>query len=615
MGHTRGSGRPNQLLRNLNAKIASIPMILTAVVIFLGGTIWTVVYSFTNSKLLPRLSFVGLDQYERLWAAPRWLMSVQNLAIYGLFSLIFSLVIGFVLAALMDQKIRFENAFRTIILYPFALSFIVTGLVWQWMLNPEFGVQSVVRVARLDELHLRSALQSKHRHLRHPDRRRSGRGPGLVMCLMLAGLRGIDEEIWKASRVDGIPMWKTYLFIIIPMMRAVFITTLVIIASGIVRVYDLVVAQTSGGPGIASEVPAKYVYDYMFQAQNLGQGFAASTMMLITVAIIIVPWAYLEFGGAQAWLTSIAATHRRRLPDGDLATGSRARGAESRAGCFSRRNIMIYGALICRGALLPAAALRHDRDLAEGHAGNPARQHLRAAARDHLRALGQGLVQRLHRPQLRRPVARLLELGADHHSLDDRLDRDRLGQRLRAGELALQGRRPVLHDPDRRRLHPLPGDDLSDRHRAARTGHLRLADRPDHRPHHLRHADPDAAVPQLLRVAAGGTVQGGARRRRRVLARSISEIMLPMSLPIFVVAMILQVTGIWNDFLFGVVFTRPEYYPMTVQLNNIVNSVQGVKEYNVNMAATILTGAVPLIVYFVSGRLFVRGIAAGAVKG
>jgi glucose/mannose transport system permease protein len=93
------------------------------------------------------------------------------------------------------------------------------------------------------------------------------------------------------------------------------------------------------------------------------------------------------------------------------------------------------------------------------------------------------------------------------------------------------------------------------------------------------------------------------------------KIMVPMSMPIFVVAMIIQITGIWNDFLFGVVFTRPEYYPMTVQLNNIVNSVQGVKEYNVNMAATILTGAVPLFVYFVSGRLFVRGIAAGAVKG
>ncbi len=124
-------------------------------------------------------------------------------------------------------------------------------------------------------------------------------GTGLIMCLMLAGLRGIDEDIWKAARVDGIPTWKTYLFIIIPMMRPVFITTLVIIASGIVKLYDLVVAQTGGGPGLASEVPAKYVYDMMFEAQNLGQGFAASTMMLLTVAIILIPWAYLEFGGKK----------------------------------------------------------------------------------------------------------------------------------------------------------------------------------------------------------------------------------------------------------------------------------------------------------------------------
>src|SRR5262245_25084527 len=108
------AGRPNQLFRNLNAKIASIPMMLTAVVIFLGGTLWTVLYSFTNSKLLPRLKFVGLDQYERLWAAPRWIVSIENLIIYGVFSLVFSFVIGFILAALMDQKIRFENTFRTI---------------------------------------------------------------------------------------------------------------------------------------------------------------------------------------------------------------------------------------------------------------------------------------------------------------------------------------------------------------------------------------------------------------------------------------------------------------------------------------------------------------------
>ncbi|MEQ1951228.1 sugar ABC transporter permease [Mesorhizobium sp. CN2-181] len=287
--------RPSRLFRNLNAKIASIPMILTALVVFVGGTVWTVVHSFTNSRLLPRLNFVGLDQYERLWTTPRWLISIENLLIYGSLSLIFSLLIGFMLAALLDQKIRFEDAFRTIFLYPFALSFVVTGLVWQWLLNPDFGVQHVVRGFGWESFSF-NPLYTKELVIYGILFAGLWQGTGLVMCLMLAGLRGIDDDIWKAARVDGIPMWKTYLFIVIPMMRPVFITTLVIIASGIVRVYDLVVAQTSGGPALASEVPAKYVYDYMFAAQNLGQGFAASTMMLVTVAIIIVPWAYLEFG-------------------------------------------------------------------------------------------------------------------------------------------------------------------------------------------------------------------------------------------------------------------------------------------------------------------------------
>jgi glucose/mannose transport system permease protein len=290
--------RPPQLFRNLSAKIASIPMILTAVVVFLGGTIWTVLYSFTDSKLLPRLRFVGLDQYERLWSNNRWLISIENLLIYGVLSLVFSLVIGFVLAALLDQKIRFEDSFRTIFLYPFALSFIVTGLVWQWLLNPDLGIASVIRRLGWTSFDF-DPLYNSEIVIYGVLIAGLWQGTGLVMCLMLAGLRGIDEDIWKATRIDGIPMWKTYLLVIIPMMRPVFITTLVIITSGIVKLYDLVVAQTGGGPGIASEVPAKYVYDMMFLAQNLGQGFAASTMMLVTVAIILIPWAYLEFGGKR----------------------------------------------------------------------------------------------------------------------------------------------------------------------------------------------------------------------------------------------------------------------------------------------------------------------------
>ena len=296
MEKSKNGERPNRLFRNLSAKIASIPMILTAVVVFLGGTLWTVLYSFTSSRLLPKLNFVGIDQYDRLWNTRRWLISIENLALFGLFSMVFTLVVGFTLAALLDRKIRFENTFRTILLYPFALSFIVTGLAWQWILNPDFGLQRVVQNMGWQNFSFDP--------LNNPDIVMFGlliaglwQGTGLIMVIMLAGLRGIDDEIWKAARIDGIGTVKTYIKVIIPMMRPVFITALVIIASGIVKLYDLVVAQTSGGPGIASEVPAKYVMEYMFGAQNLGQGFAASTMMLVSVVVILIPWAYLEFGG------------------------------------------------------------------------------------------------------------------------------------------------------------------------------------------------------------------------------------------------------------------------------------------------------------------------------
>lgn len=291
------SGRP-RLLKNINAKIAALPMVFTTLVVFVGGTAWTVLYSFTDSKLLPRLRFAGLDQYDRLWSNSRWLTSIENLMLFGVFSLVLTITLGFLLAVLLDQKIRFEDTFRTIMLYPFALSFIVTGLVWQWILNPQFGVQHIVR-----SLGWESFVFDP---LYNPDIVMFGlliaglwQGTGFVMCIMLAGLRGIDEDIWKASRVDGIPRWKTYLLIVIPMMRPVFITVLVITASGIIKLYDLVIAQTSGGPGNASQVPAMYVYDYMFTAQNLGQGLAASTMMLVSVLIVLIPWAYLEFGGRK----------------------------------------------------------------------------------------------------------------------------------------------------------------------------------------------------------------------------------------------------------------------------------------------------------------------------
>ena len=283
------------LVYNLSSKIAAMPMIFTSIGVFIIATLWTIYHSFTNSRMLPKSEFVGLAQYERLWSSDRWYMSIENLAIYGICSLIFSLLIGFMLAALLDQKTRFENTFRTIFLYPFALSFIVTGLVWQWILNPEYGVEKIVRSIGFESF-VFNPLYDIDIVIYGILVAGLWQGTGFIMCLMLAGLRGIDQEIWKAARIDGIPMWKTYIQVVIPMMRPVFVTTLVIIAAGIIKVYDLVVAQTSGGPGISSEVPAKYVYDYMFSAQNLGQGFAASTMMLVSVLIVLIPFAYLELG-------------------------------------------------------------------------------------------------------------------------------------------------------------------------------------------------------------------------------------------------------------------------------------------------------------------------------
>lgn len=241
-----GNNRPNMLFRNLSSKIASIPMAATALVIFIGCSAWTVVYSFTGSRLLPKTRWVGFDQYDRLWGTDRWAVSIENLAIYGGCMLFLSLSLGFVMAALLDQRIRFENTFRTIFLYPYALSFVVTGLTWQWMLNPTFGLQKVVRDFGFVDFTF-APLTDASLAIYGVLLAGLWQGTGLVMVIMLAGLRGIDEDIWKASRVDGIPKWKTYLMIVLPLMRGAIITAVVLVATSIIKVFDLIVAQTQGG--------------------------------------------------------------------------------------------------------------------------------------------------------------------------------------------------------------------------------------------------------------------------------------------------------------------------------------------------------------------------------
>ena len=288
-----GAGIWNAPYKNFHSKIAAIPMMFIVMFGFIGCSIWTIIYSTSDAKIYPLYTYVGLKQYYRLFNADIWTIAWHNALIYLFLGTIFSFVSGFLIAVFMDQKIRFEGVFRTIYLYPFALSFIVTGHVWAWILSPEYGLEKSVRQMGWTSFSF-DWIANNDKAIYTVVIAGVWQGTGLVMALMLAGLRGIDDEVWRAARIDGIPKWRTYWSIVIPMMRPVLITTFVIVASGGVRLYDIVVALTDGGPGISTTVPAQYVYKYLFSG-NIGQGLAAATVMLLTTAVILIPWVYVEF--------------------------------------------------------------------------------------------------------------------------------------------------------------------------------------------------------------------------------------------------------------------------------------------------------------------------------
>ena len=241
--------------KNIASKIALLPMIIISLTVFVGCIIYSFVYSLTGSKLIPALNYVGLMQYERLFKSRKWDVAVENIFIYGFVFTISCLVIGFLLAVLIDQKIRAESLFRTIFLYPYAMSFVVTGLVWKWVLNPTFGLEHSMHLWGFEWFQL-DWLVNRELAIYAVCIAAVWQGAGFVMVLMLAGLRGIDEDIWKSLNIEGVPKWKSYLFVILPMIRPMVITSLVLIAAGVVKVYDLILALTSGGPGYATTTPA-----------------------------------------------------------------------------------------------------------------------------------------------------------------------------------------------------------------------------------------------------------------------------------------------------------------------------------------------------------------------
>ena len=279
---------------HMAAFLAMLPTTAFVTVIYLGCMAWTVFISFTSSKVLPNTNLVGLSQYRRLMITERWTISVENILIYGSLYIAGCLVLGFLLAVFIDQKVRLENTFRTIYLFPYALSFIVTGAVWQWLFNPQLGIGKAVRDLGFEGFTL-EILVNPATAIYALVIAALWQGAGLVMVMLLAGLRGVDGEMLRAAQVDGVPLWRTYVTIVLPELGPMIVTSVVILAIAVVKVYDLVVAMTMGGPGIATEVPAKFVMDHLFERGNIGLATAAATLMLLAVLLFLVPWLYFAY--------------------------------------------------------------------------------------------------------------------------------------------------------------------------------------------------------------------------------------------------------------------------------------------------------------------------------
>ena len=265
-----------------------------AILIFVYGFIgWTAWVSFTKSKLLPRYDIVGLIQYDRLFVSPRWDVAFSNLFIFGCLFIIISMLLGLLLAILLDQKIRTEGIIRTIYLYPMALSMIVTGTAWKWILNPGLGLEAMVRSWGWERLSF-NWLVDPNMAIYTVVIAGVWQASGFVMALFLARLRSVDEEIIKAAQVDGIPTWRIYSSIILPSMAAIFLSAFIVLAHLAIKSFDLVIALTGGGPGYATDLPATYMYTMAFSRGDIGQAASSAIIMMLVVFAVVVPYLYSE---------------------------------------------------------------------------------------------------------------------------------------------------------------------------------------------------------------------------------------------------------------------------------------------------------------------------------
>ncbi|MCW3474904.1 carbohydrate ABC transporter permease [Limobrevibacterium gyesilva] len=271
------------------------PPLLVSCAYVLVFSVWTTWVSFTRSTLLPDYSWAGVRNYTAMLASRNWQIAFTNLFIYGACFVVLAMAVGLLLAVLIDQRIRGENLFRTIFLYPIAVSFVVTGTVWGWLFNPSIGVQKLVHDLgwtsfRFDwvidrNMAIYTIVVAAVWH-----------GSGFAMALFLAGLRSVDADLVKAAQIDGAGAWRIYTRVVLPTIGPIFVAVLVMLLQFAIKTYDLVVALTAGGPGLASTLPALVVYDFMFQRGELGRGAAAAVMLLGSLTVVLIPYA-----GFRAW--------------------------------------------------------------------------------------------------------------------------------------------------------------------------------------------------------------------------------------------------------------------------------------------------------------------------
>lgn len=287
---------PSRLLDGLQRWLPKLVVTPTFVLVGIGiygYMLWTGVLSFTSSSFLPVYDFVGFDQYAKLMTNDRWLTASVNLGIFGGLFILSCLLIGVVLAIFLDQKIRQEGAIRTIYLYPMALSMIVTGTVWKWILNPSLGLEKLMHDWGWTSFSF-DWLVSSDMAIYTIVMAAVWQASGFVMALFLAGLRGVDSSIIRAARVDGASLPLIYWKIILPSLRPVFFSAVMVLAHIAIKSFDLVMAMTAGGPGYSTDLPAVFMYAHTFTRGQMGLGSASAMLMLGAILALIVPYLYSE---------------------------------------------------------------------------------------------------------------------------------------------------------------------------------------------------------------------------------------------------------------------------------------------------------------------------------